>query len=223
MAEQVELPAVGKVKREYVFAGVAVVAAIVGYAYYRRRSNATASVPVADPTTGSTTGGNTYSNPDPQYTDTGNSADKPPTTNEAWASRVMDKMSWLEPAYLSDVLGKYLGRQSLSVTEAAIVRSAWAIVGHPPQDVPLILSTGGGTPGSSSTSTRDVRVAEGSRVADVLSQYGVTFEELSAANGGLTWPRIADANENGYLSQTNQGGTVVKVFPSTQTIKVPIK
>jgi hypothetical protein len=144
----VDVPAVGRVDRQWVVAGVAVTAGIVGVAWWRHRQAATSAAPTVDPTTGTDSTNPTYTNPNPVVSsDTGGQL--PPANNQEWSQRALDKLSWFESGYLGDILGKYLGRQPLSLEEAAVVRTVWAIIGHPPQDVPIILATSGGsTPGT---------------------------------------------------------------------------
>ncbi len=72
---------------------------------------------------------------------------------------------------------------------------------------------------------RTIHVAEGQNVDTILKQYGITFDQLSALNGGLAWPRITNANKNGYISNSNpmqnNDPSNRLVFPSAQEIKVP--
>lgn len=144
----VDVPAVGRVDQRWVVAGIAVVAGIVGVAWWRRRS-AAAAAPTVDPTTGTDSTDPTYHNPNPVVTGSDSTAQLPPANDQEWSQRVVAALNWLEPGYLGGVLGKYLARQELSLDEAAIVRMAWAFEGKPPSGVPIILATSGGsTPGT---------------------------------------------------------------------------
>lgn len=149
MTAEVDVPAVGRVKKQWVIASGALVAGIVGVAWWRRRQTAAAAaaVPVVDPTTGTNSRNPTYSNPNPVVSPD-STAQLPPANDQEWTQRVMAALNWFEPGFLGDVLGKYLGRQPLTVEEAAVVRVAWAVSGKPPSNTQIVLATTGSTPGT---------------------------------------------------------------------------
>lgn len=157
MPEEAAVPGIGQVDKKYVYAGVAIVAGIVGYAWWSRNrasSAAASSASQIDPLTGlpysaeTGTGGSNYVNPNPNASGSGTGGTAPViATDQDWVSAVTTKMTWYEPGYLSSVLGLYIDRQGLSQEQAAVVREAWAQAGHPPGNQQIILAGGGSTPG----------------------------------------------------------------------------
>lgn len=150
----VEVPAVGKVPQQWLYVGGAVVAGIVGWAYYQRRK--AAATPTTDPVTGMSTGtldqgaAGDYTNPAP-VTSTVDLTGGAPTTNAAWSDLVTTKLSNLgdDAAFIASSLGKYLSNTPLTSEEADLIRRAWAYAGKPPQGPGLFsLSASGSTPGS---------------------------------------------------------------------------
>ena len=132
MADTVKVPGVGGVKRTWVLAGGAVVAGIVGYAWWKRRGAAPPSeeagpaVPVdqlpAGPGAVSTGGGTT------------DSGEVFVTTNAQWTQAVLPLLTdagW-DPGFASVALGKYLAHQALDTREVELVQSALALQGPPP-------------------------------------------------------------------------------------------
>jgi hypothetical protein len=147
----VDVPAVGRVDQKWVIVGGTAVAVIVGVAWWRHRQAAASAVPVVDPATGTDSTDPTYHNPNPVTSGAGSDAQLPPANDQEWTARVMASLSWFEPGYLGNILGKYLGRQPLSLEEAAVVRVAWATDGKPPSNTPIVLSTDTSTPGGGTT------------------------------------------------------------------------
>lgn len=149
MAEDVKVPAIGPVKREYLYAGLAVIAGVAGYAWWRTRAVGDTSGVVVDPATGSVGDGLSYNNPAPGTTGGGDDGTpSAPRTNQEWAAAARDRLmeAGYEPGYVALVLGKYLDRQGLTPDEAAVVRAAWAYVGHPPEGSYPIVPIGTTTP-----------------------------------------------------------------------------
>lgn len=145
MADDVKLPVVGPVDQRWAYAGAALVAGIVGVAWWRRGTAAVdpAADAAADP--GMTDGlaeGVTDGSPWPFRPVGGSTVDgsqaggSAPTTNEAWVQEALDKMEaagWNRTA-VAVALGKYLARKPLTVpAETELVQTALAIEGHPPQ------------------------------------------------------------------------------------------
>lgn len=177
----VELPGIGRVNRQWVVAGGAVVITIVGVAWWRSRSSGQVEV-VPDSTTGSDTGSNEYSNPNPVYSDSGTSALLAPTTDAEWAQRVTDKLTWFEPGYLSAILGKYLARQTLTTAEAEVVRTAWAYLGHPPGNQQILPVTTASTPGTTTPDPAPVTPAPVTPVPAAPAVRYVTVVKYTTRN-----------------------------------------
>ncbi len=148
MADQIEVPAIGRVDRKYLYGAIALVVGIVGYAWWNRsRAEATT---VVDPATGSedpATGG-AYVNPRP-VTSTVDQTGDVIDTNAEWTQAVTARLSTMfyDSQFIATTLGRYLGRQPLTADEADLIRTAWAFEGKPP-DGPdsFTLSNTGGQP-----------------------------------------------------------------------------
>lgn len=146
LAGSVHLPGVGEVKKSWLAIGGAVVVGILGYAYWRNRSNVTADAAPTDPALGdplasgaTTTGGLTFQPGDPP-----DPATLPPVDNAAWVQRAIAYLETInfDGATVASALGKYLARQPLNSAEADIVRTAQGAIGLPPVGSYQIIMTG---------------------------------------------------------------------------------
>lgn len=166
MADEVQVPVVGGVRRRVLIVGGAAVAVVLGYLYLSRR-RAAADVPAVDPATGTATGDNLYSNPAPHTTVPGSvDATNPDTitTNDEWVRAVVSDLAeegW-DATYVVTTLGRYLAGVPLEEgPDTNLVRSAWAVRGIPPVGThPLNIAqhtttpppaTGGSTPPPTTT------------------------------------------------------------------------
>lgn len=135
----IDLPGAGPVKKQWIYIGLAGVAAVVGYAYWKRSQQA-ATAPmepgiddytggVQTGSSGSTTGGLTWEPADP-----GDPDDLPPSTNAVWTQRAISYLSQInfDAQVVAAALGKYLARLPLVPAEADIVRTAEGAIGKPP-------------------------------------------------------------------------------------------
>lgn len=147
----VTLPGVGPTKKIYVVAGGAVVALVAAFAYYRHAQAASSNATTDDTATADDAYAGTGTDGSDLYTGaygqsiSGNagsayydSVPTVPTTDQEWTNKVVEDLNYLEPGYVITTLGKYLARQGLTTDEAALVRSAWAIDGHPPGNQAII-------------------------------------------------------------------------------------
>lgn len=228
MAEQIEVPAIGKVDRKYVYGAVALVAGIVGYAWWTR-SRSEAAVVTTDPTTGSedpATGG-AYVNPRPVTStvdQTGDAID----TNPEWTAAVTARLSTMfyDSQFIATTLGKYLSRQPLTTDEADLVRTAWAFEGKPPEgpDSFTLTNTGGN---SSIPETYAAQAGQhlSAWVAAVNAAYPAA--EMTEAKAKLLNPGapIQLANAYGYITAANPanrpgGGTPVDVFGDSYPMRI---
>lgn len=149
------LPVVGTTKKSYVAVGVAAVAGLAGWAWYRRANGGDAAGGdtsyYADTRTGSELPTDKYVNPAPNadgQSGTGIGGDSvfhAPNTDPEWAQAAIEALSWYEPGYVSGIVGKYLGHQPLTAEEAGVVREAWAQIGRPPGNQTIVTATTGGT------------------------------------------------------------------------------
>lgn len=140
--DTVNVPAVGAVRKRYVYVAVVVLVAVLGYAYLRRRSSGSAEV-LYDPSTGSVTGGAGYVNPDPQATQSGDPIivdDSVIRTDAQWSQRVYDKLvgtgGW-EGHFVAVALGKYFGGELLTVQEVEVIRAGIGLEGPAPSNPPI--------------------------------------------------------------------------------------
>lgn len=162
MADTVSVPAVGDVKKKYVMISGALVAGIVGYAWWKRGTAAPADVPayteedvtadgVAD-TAGGSAGGSANSG-GADHNDEGVI-----TSDSQWAQRASEILSGAyDPAAVAEALGAYLTHQPLTTAQAAIVRAAIGQFGYPPGGA-YAVNTGGGTNPSALTEPKSVHV-----------------------------------------------------------------
>jgi len=159
MADTVDVPQIGKVDRKWLYAGGAVVAGIVGYAYWARsRSRSVFDPNAIDPMTGlpysASMSTGPYVNPNPRASgsDTVDNQSGQILTNQQWSAAVTESLINVgyDAGFVASVLGKYLSKQPLTSDEANMVRVAWAYQGKPPEGPDtIVMQTGGGsTPGT---------------------------------------------------------------------------
>jgi hypothetical protein len=158
---KIKVPGIGEVPRKYVLIGGAVVAVLVGYAWWRNSTgNSTAQgsgVAGTDLTTDQLPGGDGYANPNPgaSGSDSVDQTAASSTTDQSWAAAAAAELagrSDYDGPFITATIAKYLNGQSLTATEAELIRVAWAFAGKPPSNPPLITTTGGGTGGTGSGS-----------------------------------------------------------------------
>lgn len=192
----VKLPVIGTASRRAVIWGAAAVVVIVGVAYvYRARRKSSGQLVVADPTTGTATGGG-YVNPAPSRT-LDPTVDNPDliTTDDEWVNAVAPMLisaDW-DAQFVYLTLGKYLAGEPLTPDEAALVRAAWGMKGKPPSQREIVMVTGGGgSPGGTQTPPpppppppADTPPAEtiytfksGDTLSRVAALYGMTAMQL---------------------------------------------
>lgn len=215
----VDLPVVGNARKEWVYAGGALVVGIVGYAWIRR-----SRVPVAAPLDpAADIGAAGYAGTPGASSSAPVTVDNRDTTaidtNAKWTQYAVEKLTgygW-EPALVTEALGRYLDRQPLDDKQVSAVQSARGVAGDAPVGGPYQIIRAQPTPQPDAPAkTRQVAVKGGQRVSD----YG-DMDVLQRLNPGLNWPRIGDANNNGFYSPTNVYGPFWKVFLSDQFINVP--
>lgn len=156
----VQVPAVGRVKKQYVIAGAALVAGIVGYAYWRA-AQAPADLPayteedvISDGVT-DTAGGVAGGSANSGGTSVDNSTT--PDTDAEWVQLSRDALAGVfDDAALSIALGRYIGRESLTAAQADMVRAAIGSIGYPPGGKYPIDTTTGSTP-SALTEPKNLR------------------------------------------------------------------
>ncbi len=199
---QVNVPAVGKVKRTWVYAGLAAAGGIAAYSYWRRSQESAVPAPgegdvspadMSSPDAFVNPGGSTVIPSD------GTSA---PFTNADWFQRVLDLLeaAGVDRALASQTLGKYLAGNPLTTAEKLIIQQAKGLLGPPPAgDLPIIsapetpTSTGG--TGVSPTPTRPAQVTG-------LHVHARTSKTIS-----LSWNRASGA----VKYAVNRNGTRINI------------
>lgn len=142
MTTDIKIPGIGPVDKKYVYAGGALVAGIVVYAYWNASRSANAEPETSD-YTGEAEDGSDYAYDDSVDEYTGATGSQPPvnvdtnplpSNNAEWTTQAIDKLTDIgyDGITVSIALGKYLARQDLTASQADIVRQATALLGNPP-------------------------------------------------------------------------------------------
>lgn len=208
--KSINVPVIGPTKSVYVYGGLAVVAVVVGYAYWKRSAGGAEDPSYyADLRTGSSTGSDAYEGANDSISGTSGSAaydavPKVPTTDQEWTAAVVATLTHYEPEYLYAVLGKYLARQPISAEEAVAVRAAWAAVGRPPGNQQILTAADTSTPGTSK--------APGAPTG--LKQKSVTSTSVT-----FTWTAVAGATSYRVYRSDGAVATVGTPAFTTSTLK----
>lgn len=201
MSDTITVPKVGPVKKVYVYGAGGLAAAYVLWRYWSAAQ--TPATPAEyEPDTSSVTQagsgpltsdrtGNTVDTPD---------GDAPITTNAQWSITAQERLSlagWNDQT-VAQAIGKYLGRQPLTDSEALIIRAALAFAGPPPTGGPytIVLVSGGNT----TTPTLKVPAAPG----------GLGINTLHGDNVILTWNGVSGATKYELYMSPGQGGKTLK-------------
>lgn len=190
MAATVNLPGVGPVDERWVIAGVALIAGIAGWAWYQRGRAPIEEAPpevdeFADAAVDAYEGafGTPALTPhplsEPGYL--------PPGSDAEWAQRAQIILTGVnyDPLTAATAIGKYLTRQTLTPTEADIVRVAIAQLGPPPVGSYPVTVAAVPTPPVASTDTSSLwDVWQGERLA--RGQV-----HIPGATGAEDWGMIA--------------------------------
>lgn len=172
----VDVPAVGRVKKQYVIGGAALVAGIVGYAYWRA-----AQAPVDYPayseedvatdgitdTAGGSAGGS--ANSGGSSTDSSTS----PDTDSEWVQMATEALAGsFELSAVQTALGRYITHQTVTAAQEDIIRSAIGAMGYPPGGQYSIITGTGSTP-SALTEPKGLKVGAKTATTVVLSWTAV--------------------------------------------------
>lgn len=133
----VDVPAVGRVKKQYVYVSGALIIGVVGYAYWARSNSAPVDVPaytegdVTDQGVTDTSGGAAGASANSGGASHDNSTT--PDTDAEWVQQANEALGGaFDSAALATALGKYITHQPMSSAEADMVRAAIGMVGYPP-------------------------------------------------------------------------------------------
>lgn len=211
MAETVQVPALGQVKRTHLYVGGALVVGIVGYAWWSRGTAAPTDVPayteedvtdaVSDTPGGAPGAG---ANDGADGSEGGWQA---PRTDAEWTQQATDGLEGsYERQAISDALGRYITRQTLPALDERIVRAAIAAYGYPPGGRYPILTGTGSTPSALTEPT------------------GLTVRSTAATSVNLAWNTVPGASgywvyRSGSDAPADKGGdgvaTVYGLTPGT--------
>jgi hypothetical protein len=187
MAETIKLPVLGPTKRGWVIAGGALIAGIVGYAWWNRAKTGVAEEVLPE--------------------DIPQDREPPPTvvgeenfdtgevraiinTNDEWVSAALERLAnaGYDTLFALTTLGKYLARRPLTEAEANLVQSALGVAGTPPQGGPYPITREGASGPTTAFAAPTVRARQTSRVSVTIS-----------------WTPVPDAT--GYQVRRIRGGT----------------
>ncbi|MBW5252046.1 fibronectin type III domain-containing protein [Streptomyces sp. P01-B04] len=183
MADTIDIPKIGAVKKTQVMAVGGIAGGIILFAFWRSRSAAVDDAPVEevlpeDPFQGLTDSGLGGSVGGYSSSSSGSTSDtqtSAPRTNAEWSQLASEKLAAsYEPAAIDGALGRYLGRQPLTTLDQTIVRAAIARAGYPPEGTYTVI-TGGDS---------DIKVAP----------TGLKAVAASATAVDLTWALVAGAS-----------------------------
>lgn len=191
MAETVKIPGAGPVKKQWVYAGGALLVGIVGYAYYKR-----AKTPVVEPI-----------NPDalPEdrvpFTDAQVSSGLgesqtagAPVTVADWVRQATDRLIELgnDATAVAAALGAYVTHQKLTTTQAGLVQQAVGQFGYPTNNAgeyPILLAPVTTTPPPTTGGAVKHRyvvqvhiVAANTPVRDLVRRFSSTDPAVATGN-----------------------------------------
>lgn len=203
MAEDVEVPKVGKVDKKVVAAIVVGAAGFVGYRYWQASHNPTADAETTDVSTenpefddtgdpstvlGAVRPNNDYGIPSgdgvaaPSTDDFGFKG----TTNDAWTQYAANQLSQSDRWTYTDVveaLGNYLAQRPTTATQQNIVNAAIAVAGQPPQGAHTLVS-GGNVPLTVAPTITKIDTTGNSAVIAFTSVAGADSYRAYRGTGG---------------------------------------
>jgi hypothetical protein len=179
----VKLPGVGKVKSQYVLIGGAAVAGILAVAYFRRGRDTT--TPALDPNTtalGDPTLPTVTTTTIPANTDV-------IATNDAWARKAIELLQGFgyDGAFVATVLGKFLGRRTLTPEEEPVALAALAAVGQPPVGAPYNVLSGPPSGGPAAGQPPKTKLGQ--------PQIHVDAAHVTAGSAPIAWTRVPNATQ----------------------------
>jgi len=191
----ITLPMVGTIERKWVWVGAGTVAALVGWSYWRKRSNAPTTVVegvdgtpdtfVPDGGQGNVPGqtGNASGSWDNSVID----------TVPEWTADVVAKLglaNW-DSGYIYATIGKWIAGDTLTDPERSLVQAAVAAAGQPPGG-PYPIRAALPTPAPTPTPAPYVNpyinpdgtlsIGAGANLTDAAASVGLTLAQLAALN-----------------------------------------
>jgi hypothetical protein len=223
----VTVPVVGKVDQRWLYAGAAGIAGIVGYAWWSGAGQDEGDVLLETPVTDFEP---------PTVVDSGISTGNITPTpgiaenNVEWLGMAQDMAASLGFAteLANTALTKYLGGQSLTASEASVIRSVVVILGQPPQNGPFSIREAiptpttppptGGTGGKPAAPARVSATGGRARIrASWPAVAGATAYDVRLVRGypqgtGGVWKNIGNRTSYGWVQRV--------VRKSTYTVEV---
>ena len=187
MAEQIDIPKVGKLKKQYVYVigGAAVV--FIGWKYYQSSKAGAAETPTVTPPVEDTYGGTgSDTSAGYQYAGAGNTSTSSvdttttPTTNQQWTQNAVayaDSLGY-STAAVAAAIGKYLRSEALTTTEQTYIKTVLAGVGSPPVGGPYTIITAPDTGTSSFKAPTGVK-----EISATTSSIDFQWGTVSGASG----------------------------------------
>ena len=208
MPDTVTVPAVGPVKRQWLYISGAAIVGYVGFAYWRARKQATPTTPSVDDF-----GVGTYTPPEQvpvTQAATGEFGSggvfDTPTNNAQWSILAVQRLSDIgfDLLFASVTIGKYLARRELTIPEVELIQAALSQVGTPPQGGPYPVLpahpvVGTPPPASALTPPAFFTVAPNVRPPGYL----------------LRWSSVDQATGYQIRAVTGHTGDVVRTLPKT--------
>lgn len=218
MAEEVNLPKVGKMNKKVIIPVVGVAAVYVGYRYWQAR-NTPSDIPADDPAyedagtlpgvTGAVKDDNSYGG---NTGGTGDAGTNDITTNSEWTRFAIQELSssgrW-DSGDIAIALGNFLDKQPLPDDQQAIVRAAIGVAGYPPVGSYSVI-TGGNT---------DLKVAPSGVVASGITNTSATISFLPVA-GAVSYQVFRNGAAGAVATGT---GTSIKVEGLTPSTKYTVQ
>lgn len=147
----VKIPGIGPVEKKWVYIGGAFVVGIVGYAYWNKSRADAAETEVSDFTEGPgyamDSGVDDYVNPGGSQPPVEQDYNAAPSNNIEWGQAAIEFLNDQGFEGGAIAVGRYMTRQTLSSTQANMIRAVHGAIGPPPQgDFPITITPTTPTP-----------------------------------------------------------------------------
>lgn len=230
-AADVDVPGIGDVKKEYVYGGVALVAGIGGYAWWKARKGSGSNAPVVLNPNDVVPATDYQPSPTGNATQNVDSTGDALTTNAKWTTYVVEKLAsyGYDPQVASASLGKWISRSAgpYSSVDVEVIQRGIGLAGYPPENGPWTVpavstnpppSTGGDTPNPSTVLDSSHFNTAGWSAEALKSPWRITtalagesWKDITARVYSLN-PTTQSARINevaAYLEKTNKAKTGV--------------
>jgi hypothetical protein len=239
MADTVKLPAIGPVKKQWVYIGGAVVLGIVGYAWWSRRGTAAPTgevlpedIPQDRLPPPTTVGTEEFDTAEVRAII---------NTNTEWYTSAVEYLSTqggYDFIFVTTTLGKFLARRPLTQTEANLVQAAKGAVGEPPQGGPWPITLAvppGPTTGPPSARPPQIPIVGIIKLnrrtirLTWIKRAGVTSYEVERIPGG-NWRDVGNVSswqetvtQSGKFAWSVRGKNSAGIGPASRSSSVELK